>query len=154
MGDPRVLIAGFKRLTVDAKLPKSAYPDDIGYDMFSIENATIPAKGKVTLRTGVCIANPKYLPSNCYIRIASRSGLSRNHSIEAGAGVIDRNYTGEMEVVLYNHHKEVDYTVTKGDRIAQLIFERCEKPLILDMTECCESDNCIRGSSGFGSSGI
>lgn len=152
MVDPHQLIAGFRRLTIDARLPESAYPDDVGYDVYSNENATIPGNSNVTLSTGVCITD---LPPKCYIRIASRSGMSSKHSIEVGAGVVDLKYTGELKVVLYNHHKEDSYTVNKGDRIAQLIFERYEKPLISDMTGYSESNdqNICRGSNGFGSSG-
>jgi len=57
------------------------------------------------------------LPHNCYGRIASRSGLALNSFIEVAGGVVDRDYKGNVGVILYNHSDE-DYTVEVGDRSA------------------------------------
>jgi dUTP pyrophosphatase len=67
-----------------------------------------------------------------------------------GAGVIDPDYTGEVKVVLFNHG-ENDFEVKKGDRIAQLILERCETPPIGEIINLVKETE--RGSSGFGSTG-
>jgi dUTP pyrophosphatase len=54
------------------------------------------------------------------------------HCINVGAGVIDPDYTGEVKVVLFNHGTE-DFEIKKGDRIAQLILERCDTPMIKEI---------------------
>lgn len=117
----------------------------VGYDLYGAEYKVIPARGKEMISTEVCIV----LPKNTYGRIASRSGLAWKHSIEVGAGVIDPDYTGVLKVILFNHSdKDVEFHV--GDRIAQLIIERCETP---DTEIIVNMDATERGSNGFGSTG-
>lgn len=47
------------------------------------------------------------------------------HSLSTGAGVIDADYRGPIFVLLFNH-SDVDYEVPRGERVAQLILEKCE----------------------------
>ena len=61
----------------------------------------------------------------------------------------DRDYTGELKVILFNHGSE-PFEIKQGDRIAQLILEKCETPLIEEVDELKETK---RGERGFGSSG-
>lgn len=63
------------------------------------------------------------IPEGCYGWIAPRSGLAVRHGIDVGAGVIDSDYRGTIQVLLFNFGKE-DFLIRKGDRIAQLIIER------------------------------
>ena len=62
------------------------------------------------------------LPVGTYGRIAPRSGLSLK-GIDVAAGVVDRDFRGEVKVVLVNNGT-TPFTVTQGDRIAQLVLER------------------------------
>ena len=48
------------------------------------------------------------------------------------AGVIDRDYRGNVGVVLFNLSK-FDYKVKRGDRIAQLILERVFTPPLIEV---------------------
>jgi dUTP pyrophosphatase len=84
-----------------------------------------------------------------YGRVAPRSGLTVKHGIHVGAGVIDPDYTGEIKVALFNLG-DGPFEVKKGDRIAQLILERCETPYVREITEISETE---RGDGGFGSTG-
>lgn len=61
-----------------------------------------------------------------------RSSLSLKHHIDIGAGVIDRDYRGNVGVVLFNLSK-TDYIVHQGDRIAQLIIERISTPPLVEV---------------------
>ncbi len=65
------------------------------------------------------------------------------------AGVVDYDYRGEVRVVLHNSNKVV-YRVKSGDRIAQGIMEKIERPQIIETEEL---DETMRGESGFGSTG-
>jgi dUTP pyrophosphatase len=89
------------------------------------------------------------MPTGSYARIAGRSGLAQK-MITTGGGVVDRDYRGEIKVVMYNMGGE-SYFVNKGDRIAQMIFER-----ILDygLTETDALTETSRGEFGFGSTGF
>ena len=66
------------------------------------------------------------------------------------AGVIDRDYTGPVKIMLHNLSGDT-YVVQKDDRIAQLILEKIETPnmILVDSLE-----DTKRGSGGFGSTGV
>lgn len=61
-----------------------------------------------------------------------RSSLSWKHHIDVGAGVVDRDYRGNVGVVLFNL-SQMDYEVQQGDRIAQLIIERISNPPLVEV---------------------
>ena len=72
------------------------------------------------------------------------------HFIDVGAGVVDFDYRGNVGVVLFNHSED-DFEVKRGDRVAQLILECIS---MASVEEVKELDDTVRGSSGFGSTGI
>ena len=90
------------------------------------------------------------MPVGTYGRIAPRSGLAVKNGISTGAGVVDRDYTGEVKVVLFNHG-ENDFEVKVGDRVAQLILERIVEDAEVVVVESLEES--ARGAGGFGSTG-
>ena len=134
-----------KRLTLDATLPTRASPGSVGYDLYSLNDLCIQPNSRDIVSTGVCAT----IPMGCYGRIAPRSGLTVKYGIHVGAGVIDPDYTGELKVCLFNLGS-VPFEIKKGDRIAQLILEKCETPLIDEVEEIKDTQ---RGTRGFGSSG-
>jgi len=137
---------GVKKLCYDATLPTRGSDHSVGYDLYSSEDTIVPCQaGRALVGTGIAVV----LPSGVYGRVAPRSGLGVKHCIDVGAGVIDPDYTGEIKVVLFNHG-EKDFEIKKGDRIAQLVLERCETPPIEEINIVEETD---RGESGFGSTG-
>jgi len=134
-----------KRFNADARLPSRANAEDAGYDISSIEDVEIPPNGGWKLvSTGIGFT----VPPGTYGRIAPRSGLSTK-GLMVGAGVVDRGYTAEVKVLLFNHGTQ-PYKVSKGDRIAQVILEKIE---MVDVEEVSELDPSDRGLGGFGSSG-
>lgn len=136
-----------KLLSEKAILPKQATSGSAGYDLYSAEDVIIPARGKAVVKTDIALV----IPSGYYGRIAPRSGLAANYSIDIGGGVIDRDYRGNIQVIMFNHSDHA-YLVGVRDRIAQLILEQHgilfveETPYIMPDTE--------RGDSGFGSTGV
>lgn len=129
-----------------ARAPIRATGGAAGYDLVSVEGVTIEAGDRALIRTGLAIA----VPPGTYGRIAPRSGLAVKHGIATAAGVIDADYTGEVKVLLMNHGKEA-FSVTSGDRIAQLVLERIETPPVEVVDRL---DNTERGAGGFGSTGV
>ena len=109
---------------------------------------TVPARGRALVPTGLALA----IPPTTYGRIAPRSGLAVRHGIGVGAGVVDSDYRGEVHVVLLNHSDD-DFEVREGDRVAQLILERCELPEVETMVHGELPASPARGTSGFGSTG-
>jgi dUTP pyrophosphatase len=136
-----------KLLDYDARIPFKSYPGSAGYDIFSIDSVTIAPGSRLLIRTGISLEVPEYY----YIRVAPRSGLSVR-GIDVGAGVIDSSYRGEIKVLLINNSKEF-YNVQEGDRIAQLIMERCGNAEISVLEYYDELSMSERGQNGFGSSG-
>jgi dUTP pyrophosphatase len=137
---------GVKKLTYDAIVPTRGSDGAVGYDLYSSEDAVVPCQaGRALVGTGITVV----LPQGVYGRVAPRSGLAVKHCINVGAGVIDPDYTGEIKVVLFNHG-ENDFEIKKGDRIAQLVLERCETPPIEEISIVEDTE---RGSGGFGSTG-
>src|ERR1700719_750621 len=76
--------------------------------------------------------------------------MAVRNMIGIGAGVIDRDYTGEIKVVLLNHSND-GLQVKKGDRIMQLILEKILTPKIRKITKITKTK---RGKKGFGSTGV
>jgi dUTP pyrophosphatase len=134
-----------KKLTFDAILPIRGSVGAVGYDLYSVDTVTIPPTHRALVGTGIAIV----LPAGVYGRIAPRSGLTVKHGIQVGAGVVDPDYTGEVKVVLFNHGDK-EFEVNKGERVAQLILERCETPPIEEIGLLEETE---RGADGFGSTG-
>jgi dUTP pyrophosphatase len=136
-----------KKLCFDAIVPTRGSDRSVGYDLYSSEDAMVPCQaGRALVGTGITVV----LPEGVYGRVAPRSGLAVKHCINVGAGVIDPDYTGEIKVVLFNHG-EKDFEIKKGDRIAQLVLERCETPPIEEINIVEDTE---RGSGGFGSTGL
>ena len=98
------------------------------------------------MKTGIAIE----IPEGLYAKIAPRTGLSVKKSIDVGAGVVDRDYRGEIAVVLINHSNK-DFEVNGGDRIAQMILEQIKTP---EVEEQANLDQTKRGEKGFGSTGM
>lgn len=136
-----------KKLDLDAHIPTKAHKDDAGWDLYSNENAVIYPSEKVIIKTGIALA----IPRGYYGRIAPRSGLAVKNGINVLAGVVDAGYRNEIGVVLINHHIDNQFPIAKGDRIAQIIFERVDPFEIEEVLEF--FDNTHRGMGGFGSTG-
>ena len=140
----------FVKTHPDAILPERNHKDsltgDTGYDITSVEDTLVPARGHAIAPVGLKLG---YVSPGLWIRIESRSGLQFKHSISAFPGIIDNQYRGDMGIRLINN-SDTDYLVKKGDRVAQLVLY----PLIVAETkfvdEAIESE---RGEKGFGSSG-
>jgi dUTP pyrophosphatase len=127
--------------------PTYAQPGDAGADLRAAVDAVIPAMGRLTVRTGVSIA----LPDGYVGLVHPRSGLSAKHGITVlnAPGTVDAGYRGEIAVTLYNSTND-DFSVTKGDRIAQLVIQAIE---IADFIAVETLPGSHRGTAGFGSTG-
>lgn len=133
----------FRRVHDDAKPPVRRTPQAVGYDLSAIEEVKVGAWETARIGTGLQLLPPK----GTYIRLASRSGLETRRGLGVVAGVIDRDYRGEVTVVLRNHLR-VPQTVSKGDYIAQAILERAA---IVPTKEVKSLPPTERGDRGWGS---
>ena len=142
------------RVRPDAKLPVRAHKTDAGLDLFfcPVEGAAVRIEPgySALLDTGVKIE----VPSNCMLQVMNKSGIASKSRLIAGACVVDEGYTGEIFVNLHNIGKDVQY-IEPGQKIAQAVFVRIEKPQLWEI----EEDNIYggetsRGGGGLGSTGL
>ncbi len=142
------MILKVKRLIKDASVPSYHHRGDAGMDLAAAETITI-SPGEVKLvKTGIAIE----LPEGTEAQIRPRSGLALKHGITVlnSPGTIDQDYRGEIGVILINH-SDSPFNVETGSRIAQLVV----KPvLFVQVSEVNELSETIRGSDGFGSTGV
>jgi len=147
-----------KKLDADAIIPTKKYSSDAGFDIYAFESMIIPPWERRAVLTKISFT----VPEGTYGRIAPRSGLSIREckadktigGIDIGAGVIDEGYRGEVKIIMINNSNE-EYTVKRGDRIAQLILERhaCDAEIheVSNLDQIAGQSD--RGTKGFGSSG-
>ncbi len=134
-----------KKINPDGKVPTRAKSSDAGYDLYSTVDMPITPTARQLVPTGIAIE----IPEGYYGRIAPRSGLAVRAGIDILAGVVDSGYRNEIKVVMINLGEGL-VSVNKGDRIAQLIIEKCYDVEWEEVNELSDSD---RGEGGFGSSG-
>ena len=141
----------FVKLNNLAITPTRQKIGDAGYDLYATENVRVKPMSRALVSTGLSIE----VPEGYYARIAPRSGLAVKNGIDVLAGVVDSSYRGEVKVLVINNTDD-DYTILEGDKIAQLIMERCANA---EIDICCDSDSdddldqTSRGNKGFGSTG-
>lgn len=140
----------FHKLSPNATTPTLGSPQSAGYDLYAAHDTEIPVGHRKLIKTDIQID----LPPNYYGRVAPRSGLAYKSGIDVMAGVIDRDYRGNVGVILVNldFMDEKVFSVKKGDRVAQLVVEGC----LLDskIIECPDKlEETTRGAGGFGSTG-
>mmetsp|Transcript_20496 Transcript_20496/g.35363 ORF Transcript_20496/g.35363 Transcript_20496/m.35363 type:complete len:205 (+) Transcript_20496:37-651(+) len=134
-----------KKLSPNAILPQRGSKYAAGYDLYAAYDAVIPGRGQGIVKTDIAIK----IPLGTYARIAPRSGLAVKNGISTGAGVVDYDYRGNICVVLFNH-KDEDFQIKAGDRVAQMILEKIAIAQVMEVDELDETE---RGSDGFGSTG-
>lgn len=143
-----------KKLYEDALIPQKSHDSDAGYDLhFYMKGSDYIAKiapgQRLVVNTGIAISLPELEEYDIYARVAPRSGLACDHGLDVLAGVVDRGYTGEINVALLNTGDRT-IRIKQTERIAQLIPTLIPKTEMKEVTEFKKTD---RGNKGFGSSG-
>jgi dUTP pyrophosphatase len=143
-GSPNYFKFRATKVTLDAKLPTRAHDDDAGFDLYANENCTLLANDIVALATGVRLA----IPPGYAGLIWDKSGLALK-GLKTMGGVIDAGFRGEVKVVAMNVSGDILH-IAKGQKIAQILFQKIEAP---DLVESGELDETERMDNGFGSTG-
>jgi dUTP pyrophosphatase len=158
-----------KRVNPDADIPQYAYTGDAGVDLQVMEDVTLYPGETVTVGCGLAFA----IPRGWVGLIVPRSSMGcRGLELKNTVGVIDSGYRDEVRLPLYNNNpthvtihtkarENVDevrmipnhqgsVSVSKGERVAQMLFVRVGEATI---DEADALDETERGTNGFGSSG-
>lgn len=134
----------------DLPTPKFMTSGAAGMDLYAAidEDITVKPFERHKIPIGICIE----LPKGYEAQIRPRSGLAANYGITLlnSPGTVDWDYRGEINIILINFGTE-DFIIKKGDRIAQMVINKIETPIIELVEEISESQ---RGTGGFGSTGL
>ena len=142
------MIVQIQRLDKDLPLPEYARPGDAGMDVYSTIDCSLAPGARAVIPTGIAIA----LPEGYVCLVHPRSGLAAKNgiSIVNTPGTIDSGYRGEIKVILINTDQHETFEIKRGDRIAQLVFQKFESARFYEVENLPESQ---RGAGGFGSTG-
>lgn len=147
---PWVIDLSVQRLDPDLPLPRYAKDGDAGCDLLSAVDITLdPGGGRALVPTGLAVA----IPEGYAGFVQPRSGLAAKHGVTClnTPGLIDSGYRGELKVLLINTDPSAAFTITRGERIAQLVLQAVEQANFVEVGELPASD---RGAGGFGSTGV
>ena len=132
------------------ELPAYATPLSAGVDLRAALEAPVELKPleRALVPTGLYMQ----IPAGYEGQVRPRSGLAAKHGITVlnTPGTIDADYRGEIKVILVNL-SNVPFTIVPGERIAQMVFARCEQAQFEQVETLDETQ---RGAGGFGSTGL
>lgn len=139
----------FVRLDPDAPMPAIAHAGDAGYDLTSTVDLVLEPGMRALVPTGLAMSIPEGFAGF----VQPRSGLAVKHGVGIvnSPGLIDSHYRGEIKVVLVNLDPEKPFSVNRGDKICQLVFQRVEQARFEQVEQL---DDTERGEGGFGSTGL
>ena len=159
-----------KKLDPNAKLPTRGTSNSAGYDLYALDKIEVKPGETVFIHTGLAME----IPEGYFGAIYARSGLACKHNLRPAncVGVIDSDYRGEVCVVIVNDNESViwrefqisptvmqartvpnserSYTIAAGERVAQIVIQKCEDVTFDDVDNLEDSG---RGQGGFGSTG-
>ncbi len=127
--------------------PRKQHDSDAAYDLYAAEDAVLSPGGRCAVATGVRLQ----MPLDYVAEVRPRSGLALKFGVTVlnAPGTVDSGYRGEVKAILINHGKE-PFAIHRGDRIAQLLFQKLPQVRLELAEELSASD---RGEGGFGSTG-
>lgn len=145
-------VCQFRKLPHGSDLPLPSYESDAaaGMDLRAAvqETMTLKPGARMLVPTGLQMA----IPHGYEAQIRPRSGLAYKHGITMlnSPGTIDSDYRGEVKVLAINHGSE-PFTISHGDRIAQMVIAPVSQAVIKEVETLDETE---RNEGGFGSTGI
>lgn len=130
------------------EMPHQAYAGDGAFDLRAGTNAEIAPGRRQLIGCAIAIA----IPEGYAGLVLPRSGLAAHYGVTVlnSPGLIDAGYRGEVMVTLLNTDHEAPFTVSRGDRIAQLMLVRLPEVRLRQVDQLPSG---VRGDSGHGSSG-
>lgn len=133
----------------DIELPRKMSELASGFDLYAAvtEELVLRPGERALVPTGMAIA----MPGGLEAQIRPRSGLAFKHGVTClnTPGTIDADYRGEVKVLLINLGQE-PFTITRNERIAQMVFQIVPEVNLLQVDELSET---VRGAGGFGHTG-
>ena len=128
-------------------IPFKAHENDAAYDIMAAENSELNPLETKLVSAGFRIQ----LEKGYEAQIRPRSGLAIKNGITVlnTPGTIDADYRGEVKIILVNL-SDTDFTINSGERVAQIVFAKCEQMEVVNVETLSETE---RGAGGFGHTG-
>lgn len=139
----------FNLLFKEACVPTRATSGAAGFDLYALDDYELSDGQVIVVSTGVSVD----IPEGHYAMVCSRSGLAAKYGVFVlnAPGIIDSDYKLEIKVILSkvpNGKNLTKFNINQGDRIAQLVFARCDADVYPRMTS-----DAVR-TGGLGSTGV
>jgi dUTP pyrophosphatase len=137
-----------RRLDPELPLPAYALPGDAGADLRTAVDVELGPGERAVVPTGIAVAMPEGYAAFVHPRsgLAARFGVSLVNT----PGTIDSGYRGEIKIIIVNLDRKDPVSFSRGDRVAQLVFQRVERARFTEVDELPGSE---RGDGGHGSTG-
>ena len=152
----------------DAKMPTYAHLTDAGMDIYLTEDVTIHPGETKLIPTGLKVA----LPLGYELQVRPKSGRSLKSKLRISntPGTIDAGYRDEIGIIVDNIDQVIkggeldeagrltgilwgsDITLSKGEKIAQLVLSEVPKAVFYEVESVSTIENDGR-NGGFGSTG-
>jgi len=145
---PHTVEVLLQRLDPDLPPPSYAHDGDAGADLVTAVDVTVQPGERAVVPTATAIALPEGYAAFVHPRsgLAARCGMA----LVNAPGTIDSGYRGEIRVIVVNLDPRQPITLSRGDRLAQLVIQRVERARFVPVEELPES---VRAEGGFGSTG-
>lgn len=135
-----------KKVHVDAKIPHFSIKGDAAMELYSVKDLVVKPGEIVSCETGIAMA----IPDGYVGLIWDKSGIAVKGGVKTMGGVIDSNFRGQIGVIMTNLNSK-DYKIKKGDKVAQILIQKIECPMIEEVEELDDTD---RGDGRYGSTGM
>ena len=145
---PHTVDVLLRRLDPDLPPPSYAHDGDAGADLVAAVDVTLQPGERTVVPTGTAIALPEGYAAFVHPRsgLAARCGMA----LVNAPGTVDAGYRGEIRVIVVNLDPQQPISLSRGDRLAQLVIQRVERARFVEVPELPDS---VRAEGGFGSTG-
>lgn len=137
-----------RRLDADLPMPDYARAGDAGMDLLAAEGVTLKPGERAAIPTGIALAIPDGYAG--FVQARSGRSLKEGLGVANAPGLIDAGYRGEIKVIAINLNVSELIDVRRGEKIAQIVFQKVERAEVEIVEELPGSE---RGEGGFGSTG-
>lgn len=134
------------KLMPGGKSPQYMSQHASGLDCYASHPAIVPAHGRVLIELGFALA----LPPGYEAQVRPRSGMALREGVYACLGTVDADYRGEVKALLINT-TDFQVKVETGDRVCQVVITPVVRAFLVEVDSL---DDTLRGTAGFGSSGV
>ena len=147
MGRKSTIYPNIKVVLCGGIMPKQSVEFSAGYDLY-VPFDTVIKRGRQAVPIGIKIGVPRGIDGH----IRPRSGFStegvegytiplfkwlkpkkKRFDADVIEGTIDHGYKNQINIIINNHDKP--FTIKGGTRIAQMVFNRHELPILLEVDE-------------------